>query len=200
MKRIPITNDPTPNFIGCWNTEDTNYCDEMIAFFENNHSLQSPGATGSGVNQEKKKSVDIAINPNDLSKPGYEVFKSYFSILQTLYLDYQEQWPFLKTFLSTVHIGSFNLQRYYPGDHFSNLHSERTHISKAHRVFAFMTYLNDVESGGTTDFHYYNAKVSPQKGKTLIWPAEWTHAHVGSVVEEGEKYIVTGWLHFPINS
>ena len=35
-------------------------------------------------------------------------------------------------------------------------------------------------------------------GKTLIWPAEWTHAHMGDVLKSGTKYIITGWMHFPI--
>ena len=69
-----------------------------------------------------------------------------------------------------------------------------------HRVFAFMTYLNNVNEGGTTDFLYYDLKVRPETGKTLIWPAEWTHAHTGSVVEGGEKYIITGWMHFPADT
>ena len=59
-----------------------------------------------------------------------------------------------------------------------------------------MTYLNDVDDGGTTDFHYYDIKIKPEKGKTLIWPSEWTHAHSGSVLKSGEKYIITGWIHF----
>ena len=42
------------------------------------------------------------------------------------------------------------------------------------RVLAFMTYLNDVEEGGETSFHYYDINVQPKKGKTMIWPAEWT--------------------------
>ena len=40
-------------------------------------------------------------------------------------------------------------------------------------------------------------KIKPQKGKTLIWPAEWTHAHSGEVLNSGVKYIITGWMHFP---
>jgi len=58
-----------------------------------------------------------------------------------------------------------------------------------------MTYLNDVSEGGETEFSYYDLKVKPAAGKTLIWPAEWTHAHRGCSVESGRKYIVTGWLH-----
>ena len=169
----------------------------MVSFFENNPELHTRGATSGGVKTDHKKSTDISINPNDLQQPGYEVFGEYFSQLRGCFEDYKQQWPFLHTFLDRVHLGAFNLQRYEPGGHFANLHSERTHISKLHRVFAFMTYLNDVENGGATDYHYYDLKIKPEAGKTLIWPAEWTHCHTGSVVEEGKKYIATGWMSFP---
>mgnify|MGYP003310952385 CR=1 FL=1 len=56
-------------------------------------------------------------------------------------------------------------------------------------------YLNDVkkEDGGSTDFDYYKIKVNPERGKTLIWPAEWTHAHKGNIINSGSKYIITKW-------
>ena len=41
--------------------------------------------------------------------------------------------------------------------------------------------------------------IKPEIGKTLIWPAEWTHAHKGEVLNSGVKYIITGWMHFPFN-
>ena len=60
-----------------------------------------------------------------------------------------------------------------------------------------MTYLNDVEEGGETFFSNYDIEVNPKRGQTLIWPAEWTHAHKGRVVKAGSKYIITGWMNFP---
>ena len=62
-----------------------------------------------------------------------------------------------------------------------------------------MTYLNDVdnEDGGSTVFTHYDLKVQPKKGLTLIWPAEWTHAHKGELLVKSSKYIITGWMHFP---
>ena len=62
-----------------------------------------------------------------------------------------------------VHIGHFNIQKYLKGDHFSKVHSERTNLSTIHRIFAWMTYLNDVEDGGTTDFKYYDLKIKPKR-------------------------------------
>ena len=35
---------------------------------------------------------------------------------------------------------------------------------------------------------YYNLRIKPEKGKTLIWPAEWTHAHSGETLLKGKKY------------
>jgi len=32
-------------------------------------------------------------------------------------------------------------------------------------------YLNDVEEGGGTEFHYYNITVQPKRGRALIWPS-----------------------------
>ena len=69
-----------------------------------------------------------------------------------------------------------------------------------HRIFAWMTYLNDVQSqNGNTNFTHYDIKISPEKGKTLIWPAEWTHAHHGEILKTETKYIITGWMCFPLS-
>lgn len=197
MKRIDIENQK-PNFIGCWNIENQTLCSDIVSFFENNKNLSKEGTTTLGKNVEAKKTTDITIAPKDLNKPEYKIFKEYFGELHKCYLDYQSQWPFVKSIFGNVDIGVFNIQKYNAGDHFSHLHCERTSLNSLHRLFAFMTYLNDVEDGGKTNFDYYGIKVKPEIGKTLIWPAEWTHAHTGEVLKSGTKYIVTGWFHFPV--
>ena len=58
-----------------------------------------------------------------------------------------------------------------------------------------MTYLNNVDKGGSTYFKHYDLEINPKQGATLIWPAEWTHAHKGNIIKEGSKYIITGWMH-----
>ena len=59
-----------------------------------------------------------------------------------------------------------------------------------------MTYLNTVREGGSTYFNHYDLEIQPQKGLTLIWPADWTHTHRGLVSQTKEKYIITGWYSF----
>ena len=56
-----------------------------------------------------------------------------------------------------------------------------------------------MQDGGNTRFTHYDLSIKPEIGKTLIWPAEWTHAHAGEVLKSGVKYIITGWMHFPTN-
>jgi len=188
-----------PDFIGSWNIRNDHLCKEVINFFEENKILHTKGSIGSRMDQTKKKTTDISINPNDLKINKFKCFNNYIDELHKCFIDYQHQWPFMKSIIKDVDIGSFNVQKYSKGDHFSHVHSERSNLPVSDRLFAWMTYLNDVNDGdgGETYFSHYGIRVKPEIGKTLIWPAEWTHAHAGETLNSGEKYIITGWMNFP---
>ena len=196
MKRINIKSQQT-HFIGCWNLENNKLCNEITSFFESNKNLQKTGVSGQGINLKIKKTTDIYINPDNLKKPKFQILQKYINELHKCFLDYQNQWTFLKSMLKTVYVPGFNIQKYSPGGHYASVHSERTSLETLHRLFAWMTYLNDVEDGGETNFSHYGIKIKPEIGKTIIWPAEWTHAHSGEILKSGTKYIITGWMHFP---
>lgn len=200
MQRIKINTSESPNFIGCWLMDNNDLCFKIINFFENNILKQVQGVTSGGVDLSKKKRTDIKITPNNLKEKKYFLFKEYIELLHACYLDYLTQWPFLNTVIKDIDIEPFNIGKYEAGDHFGVTHSERTSQSTLHRFFAFMTYLNDVKEGGETFFKHFNINIEPKQGKTLIWPAEWTHAHSGKIVKSGEKYIITGHMHFPIKN
>ena len=197
MKKVFIqTNNLNPHFIGSWNIEQFSICEDLISYFELNLNKQKKGITVNGINSNIKDSIDIMIKPKDIILPGNEAFKAYFEELFEFYKNYVEEWSFLKDIAQKLEIGSFNLQRYKPAQHFKEIHTERSSIDNLHRIFAFMTYLNDVEEGGSTYFSHYDLEIQPQKGLTLIWPAEWTHAHRGNILRKGSKYIITGWINF----
>ena len=199
MKRIEIEGS-SPHFIGSWQIEQESICDALIEFFENHQEKHEPGASAGGVNVEAKNSTDVTIHPRDLKKAEYESVKDYIDVLYDFHKDYLKQFPFLASILPRVDLSSFNIQRYLSGGHFKQEHTERTSIVNSFRVLVWMTYLNDVIDGGCTTFAHQNLKVQPTKGKTLIWPAEWTHSHTGDVLNTGKKYIITGWMHFPHDS
>ena len=196
MNRINLEGS-SPHFIGCWDMEQNSLCDELIEFFEDHQEKQEPGQSAGAVDLDAKKSTDMTIHPRDLKQQEYKAAKEYTDCLFACFKDYTEQFSFLGSIIPSTFIGSFNIQKYLPGGHFKLPHTERTSVQNSFRVLAWMTYLNDVVDGGTTTFIHQDMEVKPSKGKTLIWPAEWTHAHVGNIVNSGEKYIITGWMHFP---
>lgn len=200
MKRIK-EEPKIVNFIGSWLILNDQLFENIINFFENNKTFHTQGRMDNGINLKEKKTTDMTIDPLDLKDHKYFMFKDYFDELIKCFEDYKKQWPFIGENIKNLDIPSFNVQRYLSGEHFSKIHSERVSTSTCHRIFAWMTYLNDIDdgAGGCTNFHHYGIKVKPQKGKTLIWPAEWTHAHCGEILNSGVKYIITGWMHFPTN-
>ena len=200
MKKVTLSNqNSNPNFIGSWMINPLSICDELINYFEANKNKQKKGVTSEGEQLDIKNCIDISILPKDIKLPGNEFFEEYFNNLFACYEDYSKEWPFLTTFADQLQIGVFNLQRYHSGQHFGAIHTERMGLSSLHRIFAWMTYLNDVdiEDGGSTFFSHYGIDIQPKKGLTLIWPAEWTHAHKGNLLHANSKYIITGWMHFP---
>lgn len=197
MQRIALNSiNHAPHFIGAWSLESLKLCDELVAYFESDRGRHKKGMTFGGVNENVKKSIDITILPYEVNLPQNEVLKRYVEALFACHQDYLLQWPFLGGIANKLEIGSFNIQRYQAGEHFQKIHTERANLATLHRILAWMTYLNDVGEGGSTYFSHYDLEVKPRKGLTLIWPAEWTHAHKGNVLHTGSKYIITGWLDF----
>jgi len=91
----------------------------------------------------------------------------------------------------------FNLQYYKPGGGYHLWHCERQSSSRSntYRHMVWMTYLNTVPDGGTEWFHQ-DLYVPAKKGRTVIWPADWTFHHRGRKSDSSDKLIATGWYHF----
>jgi hypothetical protein len=186
----------SPDFIGAWQINQRPLCEELISYFEAHQNKHKVGVTSAGKNLAAKDRVDINVTPSDITKAHNTSLKNYIDALHQCYRDYLLQWPFLATMSKELQIGEFNLGRYGVGQHFQKLHTERSSLNTLHRVLAWMTYLNDVEDGGETYFEHYDITIKPSQGLTLIWPAEWTHAHRGNILLDGNKYMVTGWMNF----
>ncbi len=183
------------NFIGEYQIKDTSICDKLITYFKNNISRASKG--GSMINGElevdetNKESVDLGIdNLNDIDY--------YFKSFNQDCLDkYKNKYEFSNRTGRYAIKEVPNIQYYKPGGGYKNWHCERLDSDYPfnNRHLVFMTYLNTIENAGTEFFHQ-DLKVDAVKGKTLIWPADWTHTHRGIINNEKEKYIFTGWLSF----
>jgi hypothetical protein len=146
-----------------------------------------PGKTGTGVDIEKKESFDLALVPNHsmlIQQEVEELARTYRH-----YYNLEEHMPELTL------AEHFNIQLYPLRGAFHKIHADRGYGSyDSRRELVFMTYLNDVHTGGETEFMFHRIKIQPRKGLTLMWPATWTHLHRGLPSPTTEKIICTGWF------
>ena len=175
------------NFIEEYRIPDE-VCDELMAYYEAETKHQ--GHCGGVCNLDVKDSMDCLLKDKDL-------YTKYVKHLGDCTRQYKEKYEFSKDLVAKWGVAEpINLQKYEPGGGFKVWHCERTNISNVKRHMVFMTYLNDVTDGGETAFFYQDVKFRPEKGKTLLWPADWTHTHKGIVSPTQVKYIATGWISF----
>jgi hypothetical protein len=171
---------------------DTNFCDTLIDFHKNQvtQGKSYDGLISSGVDHKKKKSLDVHIT-EDLFAP--------FSIeIQKVADEYIKKFPWCNGYAKWGIVQVPHIQYYGPNDGYYAWHTERLNAKPAsqNRHLVFMIYLNDVTDGGGTEFLHQELIVQPVKGKSLIWPADWTHTHRGIPSPTQDKYILTGWFEF----
>lgn len=186
------------NFIGEYYI-DSGLCQQLIYLFESNPESQYAGkvntyiSTGSidedSEDLERKKSTDLECHDFQ----NIPIVTAYHEELQKCLEQYFVEYPDAKSlppFTSTW----LRIQRYDRTGHFKQWHFERSGGYTRKRCLVYMTYLNDVESGGQTEYKYQEKNYVPVAGKTLIWPADWTHTHRGFGPScDGYKYVATGW-------
>lgn len=100
-------------------------------------------------------------------------------------------------------------QRYLPGQEFRH-HCDwfrtdgdywpREHATGGQRSWTAMVYLNDVEEGGATAFHYLDMAIPPRRGAILLWNNATPEGepnlmtmHAGTPPVRGAKYVITKW-------
>ncbi len=89
----------------------------------------------------------------------------------------------------------FKIHKVKPGQGYHVWHCENSHeVPSLTRVLAWMAYLKVPEEGGETEFLYQSKRIEPIVGRTLIWPAYFTHMHRGNPPLKGVKYYITGWF------
>jgi len=169
--------------------DDVSICDELIDYFKSNGEYKSKGNTTLNTNTISKVSTDLTVHQYSNS-PLIKKYLSYLFSLAQIYIK-----KYSTGFFGLDMLEGFNIQHYAPNEGYFEWHNERSISKSPERVLVWMTYLNDVDDGGETEFKYQNLKIKSQKGKTLIWPTDFTHTHRGITSPTQHKYIITGWFH-----
>jgi hypothetical protein len=178
-------------FINGWYLEDTTICDQIIEYHQSPDTVKSPGRTIRGIDKNWKDSTDTILEGSLLTRYVDEVLKPCTDL-------YRKAYPACNVFGEWEISQPVNVQKYDPGGGFHAWHTERTNKAEpaASRHIVFMTYLNDVEDAGETEFYHQKVKIKPKKGLTLLWGVDWTFTHRGVTSPSQTKYIVTGWWCF----
>lgn len=181
------------NFIGAWFLSDVSVCDDLIKYFENGAEVIEGRAGKFGaINKSAKSCTECYIDPNN------HILDRYHSLLQEVCEQYKKKYEFCDRGAAWSIKDAVKIQKYKPGEAYYAWHFEREYMQDmmGSRHLVFLTYLNDVTDDGETEFYYQGVKIRPQKGLTLIWPADWTHTHRGVASMSQTKYIITGWYNF----
>jgi len=178
------------NFIAGWTPADTSICDRLIDYHKRSDHKR-PGQIHGPANQQVKESTDAAILDS-------AVFGEYADYLQECLKEYIKLYYWVNEFDPWYIKEHINIQHYTPGQAYHAWHTERRDSSQptTSRHLVFMTYLNDVDDQGETEWYYQKVKIKPERGLTVFWPTDWTFVHRGIASPSQEKYIATGWYSF----
>lgn len=174
--------------------KDISLCDRLIEYHSNFNEYKFLGSTTGG---HKDKSVKDSVDVVFYNNSRHSAIQQYWNELSTIYENYYRKYNLVGNYRT---VNGSNIQYYPPGGGFKVWHCER---DCAHgpdgtitynRALVFMTYLNDVDDQGETEWLYQKVKIKPRKGLTVIWPTDFTHTHRGIPSPTQEKWIVTGWF------
>ncbi len=167
-------------------------CDDMVKRFEQAKDEQYLGRIGQNFQQEQsiKKSTDLVVS----GKPHWkDVDNNLFRSLGMALKEFKEKYEYFK---GPFKDNGYALQRTQVGEHY-HWHIDGGSHDFSQRQLVAVWYLNDVPGpGGETEFLFQDVKITPQKGKLVLFPPFWTHEHRGVTLQEGIKYIATTWVVF----
>lgn len=175
-------NDALPAFL----------CDDMVSRFEQAKEEQYKGRIGQTFEESFsiKKSTDLVVS----GKPHWQdVDNNLFRSLGLALREFKETFEYFK---GPFKDNGYAIQRTTIGEHY-HWHIDGGSHDFSQRQLVALWYLNDVAGpGGETEFLFQDVKITPQKGKLVLFPPFWTHEHRGVTLEKGVKYIATTWVVF----
>ena len=191
-------------------------CTEIIDRFEADNSKTAGITGGIGYNEQVKRSTDLMITDlpdwTDIDQKFYDALSPHFQDYLATYGDV------IGTNLHGVgfHDMGYQIQRTNPGEFYHwhhdyniapvpgtfhmNRHNEGMVYCKE-RLFTYIVYLNDrtdYQEDGRTQFTHCGETFSyiAEPGKLLLFPANIIYTHRGETLQNGVKYLMTGWAGF----
>ena len=119
--------------------------------------------------------------------------EDYFNFLGECFGSYMKKY-FIE-FNGPIYNNVFKIHKVRKSEGYHSWHYEKASPTTIDRLMAYMTYLEAPKKGGETEFLHQSLRIEPIVGRTLIWPAGFTHMHRGNPPLVGEKMYITGWFN-----
>ena len=120
--------------------------------------------------------------------------QTYFKFLYECFKSYTERYSIV--FNGVIFNDVFKIHKVRKSEGYHVWHYEKDCSENLNRLMAYMTYLEAPKEGGETEFLHQSLRIDPVVGRTLIWPAGYTHQHRGNPPLDGEKMYITGWFTY----
>ena len=186
------------DFIWTNKSLENDFCDHVVKKFDKDgRALQGVVGKDRRLELELKNFWDLPISRYDDWKEEDEVFASSINISLNEYWEYLYDLGSMfipHTPTTEYKDQGYQVKKYEPDGYYHWHHDYVFDEGFGVRLLTFIWYLNDVSEKGCTEF-CDGTKINPEKGKVLIFPANWNYAHRGCIPEDGKKYIATGWLY-----
>lgn len=176
-------------------------CNRLVKFATDNATkVLRPGKTVGGVIPMVKQSFDLPLTGDALNErfgefPDY-LHNAEIIISKNLELCislYEQKYQEVHHPYGWTDSG-FNFQAYYKGKGYYRRHVDGDPVNESTRILAVIIYLNTVEEGGGTEFPLHNVTVEAKAGRVCIFPATWTHPHIGTMPISNDKFIISTFL------
>ena len=176
------------NYVKCYdNALPDNVCKKMIQLFEDMPNLQITNGANARKGLEESAWTEL-----DINKLSDRSFQEYISELIIRFKkNYETDCGISPSLPQPSGLAQLILKRYSVG----GIEKFQTHFDSinevCNRYLVFLWYLNDVESGGETEFVDLDLKIKPATGRLLIFPPYWMFQHRGVAPISNSKYILS---------
>jgi hypothetical protein len=192
------------DFIGVFNQAiSADSCEKLINTFEETANLNfvQDRVHSENVKRIHKDNKTVFVHQDEI--PNEILFASALNETAAFvrsswecYKLYAEQYGILDSIGKHMFYHDIKIQKNLPGQGYHIWHCEHERRYTGSRLLLVIGYLNDVTSGGETEFLYQSKRIQPQQGTIIICPAYFTHTHRGNPPLAGAKYIINGWMEF----
>lgn len=182
------------DFIVVYRGLDRPLCDAIITAFDrspNKHQGKIGRAGETSQQADIKSCWDLEIAEQGEWR---SLFQQMHTRIQACTSHYLSASPVLQSF--PLQMTGYKIQMYPRQQGYFRWHADSVGKGVQSRVAAMVLYLNDVESGGETEFFHQNVKIPPRTGNLLIFPAGWNYMHCGHVPLSADKYVISSFIKF----